>query len=168
MRVWSLHPRYLDRQGLVACWRETLLAQAVLAGRTRGYRKHSQLVRFRATPDPVAAVGAYLTDLATEATARGYRFDVGRIDRPAGEAEGPRMPVTEGQMVFEWTHLMAKLAVRSPDRHAVLREATDVDPHPLFILVPGPIEPWERPASPGSTPPTAATSPHSSPPTGRN
>ena len=89
MRIWSLHPRYLDRQGLTACWREGLLAQAVLAGRTRGYRQHSQLERFRAQPDPVAAVGAYLEAVAREAADRGYRFDVTRIDRtgpPAGTA----------------------------------------------------------------------------------
>ena len=89
MRIWSLHPRYLDRQGLTACWREGLLAQAVLAGRTRGYRQHSQLERFRAQPDPVAAVGAYLEAVAREAADRGYSFDVTRIDRtgpPAGTA----------------------------------------------------------------------------------
>ena len=143
MGVWSLHPGYLDRQGLVACWRETLLAQAVLAGRTRGYRNHSQLVRFRATSDPVVAVGAYLTALAAEATERGYRFDVGRIDRPA-EPDVPRLPVTEGQLAFEWAHLMAKLAVRSPERHVALRETADVTVHPLFTVVPGPVEPWER------------------------
>ena len=96
-------PRYLDRQGLTACWREGLLAQAVLAGRTRGYRQHSQLERFRAQPDPVAAVGAYLEAVAREAADRGYRFDVTRIDRtgpPAGTAPAgaavPRIPVTEG------------------------------------------------------------------------
>jgi hypothetical protein len=37
---------YLDGRGLVALWREALLAQAVLRGRTRGYR-HPQLARFR-------------------------------------------------------------------------------------------------------------------------
>ena len=47
MRLWSVHPLHLDRQGLTACWREALLAQAVLAGRTRGYRAHPQLERFR-------------------------------------------------------------------------------------------------------------------------
>jgi len=31
MRLWSLHPRYLDAKGLVALWREGLLAQKVLA-----------------------------------------------------------------------------------------------------------------------------------------
>jgi len=47
VRIWSLHPKYLDRQGLTACWREALLAQAVLNGATRGYTRHPQLVRFR-------------------------------------------------------------------------------------------------------------------------
>lgn len=86
MRIWSLHPRYLDRQGLTACWREGLLAQAVLAGRTRGYRQHSQLERFRAQPDPVAAVGAYLEAVAREAADRGLplRRHPHRPDGPTG------------------------------------------------------------------------------------
>ena len=86
MRIWSLHPRYLDRQGLTACWREGLLAQAVLAGRTRGYRQHSQLERFRTQPDPVAAVGAYLEAVAREAADRGLplRRHPHRPDGPTG------------------------------------------------------------------------------------
>ncbi|WP_324650578.1 pyrimidine dimer DNA glycosylase/endonuclease V [Georgenia sp. H159] len=147
MRVWSLHPAYLDRQGLVACWRESLLAQAVLAGRTRGYRNHSQLVRFRTAADPVATIGAYLVVLAEEATERGYRFDAARIDRPARIGPGgvPQLPVTDGQVAHEWAHLLAKLAVRSPDRLATVRAVTGVDVHPLFVRVPGPVEHWERP-----------------------
>ncbi|OAN43337.1 pyrimidine dimer DNA glycosylase/endonuclease V [Microbacterium sp. H83] len=144
MRIWSLHPRYLDRQGLVACWRETLLAQAVLAGRTRGYLAHPQLQRFRAAHDPLQALGAYLGGVADEADLRGYRFDRARIDRSdAGEAEV--LPVTTGQVSWEWSHLTAKLAERSPD---VLRRWSTVgapEPHPLFRLIDGPIESWERP-----------------------
>jgi len=30
MRLWTIHPKYLDRQGLLALWREALLAQKVL------------------------------------------------------------------------------------------------------------------------------------------
>jgi hypothetical protein len=33
MRLWSLHPEYLDANGLVALWREALLAQAFLQGK---------------------------------------------------------------------------------------------------------------------------------------
>ena len=43
MRLWSIHPRYLDSMGLVALWREALLAQAVLRGETKGYKFHPQL-----------------------------------------------------------------------------------------------------------------------------
>lgn len=140
MRIWSVHPRYLDRQALIAGWRETLLAQAVLAGRTKGYRNHPQLDRFRTAGDPVATVGAYLAGLADEADARGYRFDRSRIDRtdPADA-----LSVTEGQLVFERGHLAAKFAVRSPDLLPALPQR--LEPHPLFAVVPGDIEDWERP-----------------------
>jgi hypothetical protein len=32
MRLWTLHPQYLDPRGLVALWRVALLAQQVLLG----------------------------------------------------------------------------------------------------------------------------------------
>ncbi|MFC7877232.1 pyrimidine dimer DNA glycosylase/endonuclease V [Isoptericola sp. NPDC057391] len=146
MRLWSLAPDYLDRQGLTACWREALLAQAVLAGRTKGYRNHPQLVRFRATPDPLAAVGAYLAAVADEATDRGYSYDRGRIlDAPGdGRPPVPRIAVTDGQLEVERAHLLAKLHVRTPERAGALADADVVRTHPLFTTVPGPREDWER------------------------
>ncbi|REJ04777.1 pyrimidine dimer DNA glycosylase [Microbacterium bovistercoris] len=142
MRLWSPHPRYLDRQALVACWREALLAQAVLAGRTVGYRNHPQLVRFRTRPDPLTAVGMFLTGVADEADARGYRFDRARIDVP-GRPDGS-IDVTSGQLDAEWRHLMAKLEKRTPEQHARLEDVRTPDPHPLFVVVPGGIVDWER------------------------
>ncbi|MGC4173963.1 pyrimidine dimer DNA glycosylase/endonuclease V [Demequina sp.] len=141
MRLWSLHPSQLDRAALVACWREALLAQAVLAGRTRGYTRHPQLDRFRAGDDSAALIGKYLTALATEADARGYRFDRGRIDVP-GEPAGD-LTVTSGQVAHEWAHLAAKLAVRSPDDARRLAGSAP-QPHPLFTVVEGGVETWER------------------------
>lgn len=145
MRIWSLSPDQLDRVGLVACWRETLLAQAVLAGRTRGYTRHPQLERFREAPHPLDTVGAYLAGLADEADARGYRFDRSRIDRPAGTPS--RLEVTTGQLALEREHLAAKLAVRAPE--AAVRLTLPVRAHPLFDVVEGPVASWERNPGPG-------------------
>jgi len=145
MRLWSVHPRHLDRQGLTGCWRESLLAQAVLAGRTHGYRSHPQLERFRAQSDPVAAVGAYLDALAEEATVRGYRFDRARIDSPPGAGDGPaRLPVHDGQLALEWRHLLTKLEHRDPERWQRERLLAMPAAHPLFIVVPGAVASWER------------------------
>jgi hypothetical protein len=147
VRLWSVHPRYLDRQGLTACWREGLLAQAVLLERTRGYRHHPQLARFRAQPDPAASIGAYLAAVAQEATERGYRFDTTKIERPptGGTTSGAaaRISVADGQIAFEWGHLTAKLRERSPGRVAELADVATPDAHPLFVVVPGGREPWE-------------------------
>ncbi|WP_194419746.1 pyrimidine dimer DNA glycosylase/endonuclease V [Microbacterium abyssi] len=142
MRLWSVHPRYLDRQALVACWRETLLAQKVLCGETRGYTRHPQLERFQAQEDPVASVGAYLEGVAAEADARRYRFDRTRIRRPS--AAVPLIDVTNGQLTLEWMHLKAKLATRSPEVLARWQDVAAPDPHPLFRVVPGPRAAWER------------------------
>lgn len=137
-----MHPRYLDRQALVACWREALLAQAVLLGRTRGYTSHPQLDRFRALADPAGGVGAFLGPLAEEADARGYSFDRTRI--VGGAAPASPLPVTAGQLDLEWAHLLAKLAARSPDVAARWAGVVGPQPHPLFVVVPGPVAAWER------------------------
>jgi hypothetical protein len=141
VRLWSLHPRYLDRQGLVACWREALLAQAVLAGRTSGYRHHPQLRRFAAQPDPRTSVAAYLEALAADADRRGYRFDRSRIDQVTGPV--PAIPVTDGQLAHEWRHLLLKVERRNPQLVAALAAVADPAPHPVFRVVPGPVEDWE-------------------------
>ncbi|GAA1366935.1 pyrimidine dimer DNA glycosylase/endonuclease V [Arthrobacter rhombi] len=143
MRIWSLHPRYLDAKGLVACWRETLLAQKVLDGKTTGYRNHPQLERFRAGDDPLVLIGAYLEGLALEADARGYRFNRALVLR-APTAELQHLAVTTGQLDHEREHLLAKLAARAPDLVAAVPAAPEPpETHPLFLAVPGPVEPWE-------------------------
>lgn len=141
MRLWSLHPSYLDARGLTALWREGLLAQKVLRGLTRGYRHHPQLARFRARPKPVAAIASYLEAVLEEAVRRGYRFDARKIG--AGRMRGT-MPVTRGQLAFERGHLLRKLKVRSPRDYAARRKLA-LRPHPLFHAVPGGVAAWERP-----------------------
>lgn len=141
MRLWTLHPKYLDSRGLVALWREGLLAKAVLSGETRGYRRHPQLLRFRTHPDPLAAVNAYLAAVLTEAEGRGFAFDRSKISPPSFEIE---LAATSGQLLFEWAHLLAKLKARSPEVHERWRGLASPLPHPLFRLRPGPVEPWEK------------------------
>ena len=141
MRLWTLHPKYLDSAGLVALWREGLLARAVLRGRTKGYRHHPQLTRFRDATDPVAAINAYLAVVHDEATRRGYRFDRSRI---RGRVSSTRLSGTRGQVAFEWSHLLRKLQQRSPDHYQVVRAITRPRAHPQFMVRAGGIAPWER------------------------
>ena len=141
MRLWSLHPKYLDAQGLVALWREGLLAQAVLAGETRGYRRHPQLLRFQAQPAPVSFIAEYLRTVHKESVARGYRFDSSKI-APGRTSE--RIDVTRGQINFEWRHLVKKLERRAPRwRRAWIGEESPL-PHSLFRVTPGGVADWER------------------------
>jgi hypothetical protein len=141
MRLWSLHPRYLDPQGLVALWRETLLARKVLRGETRGYRHHPQLQRFRESTDPLAAIDAYLAAVHAEATARGYAFDAAKF---AADARSAPIAVTRGQVEHEWEHLMRKLQARNPELHARWRDLRRPRAHPSFRIVAGPVAEWER------------------------
>jgi len=139
MRLWSLHPSHLDRMGLVALWREGLLAQKVLRGKTRGYRFHPQLNRFRAAKNPVSAIGTYLWAVADEAKSRGYNFDISKI---ISRSRRMRISVTTGQLKFERKHLGHKLQIRDPAKARILKK-TKLAPHPLMRIVAGEIEPWE-------------------------
>ena len=141
MRLWSVHPRYLDPQGLVALWREALLARAVLRGLTVGYRRHPQLARFLAHQYPCAAISAYLGAIHDEATLRGYSFDRTKIGRLR---EVERIRVTRGQLEFEWQHLLAKVAQRNPGHYRTLRLIRTPRCHPLVRLRAGDVEAWER------------------------
>ena len=141
MRLWSLHPKYLDSKGLVALWREALLAQAVLRGQTRGYKHHPQLERFRSHVWPRFAINAYLAVVQAEASSRGYAFDRRKVGpvRPV-----PHISVSRGQIQHEWKHLQAKLAARSPSWVEQWCSIKHPACHPLFRSGSGGVEPWER------------------------
>lgn len=136
-----MHPRYLDAKGLVALWREALLARAVLTGQTLGYRHHPQLVRFRAASDPLAAINAYLAGVADEARVRGYHFDRRKI---RGRRTHPKLTETRGQLLIEWDHLLKKLENRAPDLARLWQALPQPGAHALFQLVDGPAREWEK------------------------
>ena len=142
MRLWSLHPKYLDPQGLVALWREALLAQAVLQGKTKGYQHHPQLRRFQDSPSPRRYIAAYLKAVHAEASRRGYSFDGSKIGRATG-VRARSLKVTRGQLAYEWKHLDKKLKKRSPKWRKQLPSTRLSEPHPLFRAVRGGIAEWE-------------------------
>jgi len=141
MRLWSLHPKYLDSKGLVALWREGLLAKKVLEGRTKGYRNHPQLERFKKHKDPLKAINAYLLEVWREASRRGYRFDLNKI--VCVELD-EKIPVTRGQLLYEFQHLLRKLRNRNPEKYEELKHVKEVEPNPVFYVIEGDVEPWER------------------------
>jgi hypothetical protein len=143
MRLWSLHPKYLDPRGLVALWREALLAQKVLQGETRGYRSHPQLERFKYHPDPVAAIATYLQSIFEESRERGYAFNVRKIG--SSKRISDRISCTHGQLLYEWELLKKKLMARCPGKYHEIQHVTSPEPHPLFAVIQGEREPWEVP-----------------------
>jgi len=140
MRLWSLHPAYLDAKGLVALWREALLAKHVLEGKTRGYKNHPQLDRFKTSTKPLDAIDQYLAAVHTEAASRSYHFNQEKINwkyKPA------RLTVTQGQIEYEIQHLLKKLCVRDEKKYKALKSRHAWEAHPLFTIIEGKIEHWE-------------------------
>ena len=140
MRIWSLHPKYLDTKGLVALWRETLLAKNVLEGNTKGYRNHPQLDRFKAAENPLDCINQYLAEVYHEAVRRGYNFNKEKIEWNYTES---KLSVNDKQMDYELVHLKNKLEVRDPEKLDFVSNQKSMSPHPLFTIVKGPIEVWE-------------------------
>ena len=140
MRLWTIHPQYLDTKGLLAVWREGLLAQKVLQNQTRGYRNHPQLRRFKSSPDANGAISMYLRGIYTEALNRGYHFSEYKI----GQTEfNSQIPCTQGQLLYEWEHLRKKLMIRDVTRYRELESLPVPMPHPLFNIIEGDVEDWE-------------------------
>ena len=140
MRLWTIHPRYLDTKGLLAAWREALLAQKVLQNKTKGYRNHPQLKRFKSSPDPIGAIGNYLRGIYNEAVNRGYIFSEGKIN---SVAFGGQIACTRGQLLFEWNHLKEKLRSRDPGRYRAMVSIGEPESHPIFNIIEGDVEEWE-------------------------
>jgi len=140
MRIWSLHPKYLDTKGIVALWRETLLAKNVLQNKTKGYKHHPQLNRFRESKYPLASINLYLSYVYEEATERGYNFDKKKF---TASKKRIKLKVTSGQIEYETKHLLKKLKIRDPERFKELKSVKDFEAHPLFKVIPGKIESWE-------------------------
>ena len=141
MRLWSIHPSYLDTKGLLAAWREGLLAYHVLSGRTKGYTSHPQLSRFRAHEKPLEAIVCFLHAIVDEADRRGYHFDRSKLP-PITTV--PQIPVTRGQLRYETFHLKNKLQVRNPELYKNIEKIECLECHPLFIVIDGEIEQWEK------------------------
>ena len=140
MRIWSVHPKYLDAKGIVALWRETLLAKNVLEGNTKGYKNHPQLNRFKAEENPLEAINQYLAEVWNEATRRGYNFDRTKIDF---DFQKIKIDVTTGQLQYEFNHLLKKLEQRDPERYKQFEKLKMVDCAEIFDVKEGEIEKWE-------------------------
>lgn len=141
MRIWSIHPKYLDSKGLVALWRETLLAKNVLLGLTKGYKKHPQLVRFQKEKDPIKLIDTYLYFVYLNSEKRGFKFKkekFGEIDTDK------KIIVTKGQIDYEFKHLMSKLKTRDPKTYTYFKNEKLIEANPIFKIQEGGIEVWEK------------------------
>ncbi len=141
MRIWSLHPKYLDAKGLTALWRETLLAKKVLKGKTKGYKNHPQLQRFKESKNPLESINRYLSAVYNEAYIRGYNFNKRKIQ---WDFKKVRINVTSGQMKYEASHLIQKLKKRDVKKYKELVVEKKFSPHPMFIVKKGSAEEWEK------------------------
>ena len=142
MRLWSLSPKYLDRQGLLAVWREGLLAKKVLEGKTKGYTNHPQLDRFKASEDKISYIKAYLLAIVYEAESRGYNFQAAKVGLLKKKLK--TIKVNSGQVAYEFSHLLKKLKIRDEKLYKQFKKISKPLLHPLFKVVKGEIEKWEK------------------------
>lgn len=141
MRLWSIHPKYLDVKGLTGLWREALQAKKVLEGKTKAYKNHPQLIRFKLQKDPIRFINQYLRYIYDESCRRGYCFDKTKIGK---HKTNKKININKGQIEYEFKHLKKKLKTRDNIRYKGLLEVKKIQANPLFIIKKGPIEKWER------------------------
>jgi hypothetical protein len=141
--LWSISLTYLDAKGIVALWREALLARKVLEGKTKGYRNHPQLIKFKSQPNPLAAINTYLYYVAEAAKERGYNFDINKIDSSKINTN-IKIKVTKGQLDYELALLKHKLKRRDELQYERIKEIANAEPNLLFEAVKGLVEAWEK------------------------
>ncbi|MFH1458999.1 MAG: pyrimidine dimer DNA glycosylase/endonuclease V [Candidatus Omnitrophota bacterium] len=141
MRLWSIHPQYLDTKGLLALWREALLAKCILENKTKGYQKHPQLLRFRNQKSPLGAINFYLKEIYNESRKRNFHFDSSKIGAKICKNS---IPVTTGQIKYEFKHLLSKLKQRDRIKYDLLKSNKNIQTHPVFQKSTGGIEFWEK------------------------
>lgn len=141
MRLWSIHPKYLDRAWLLACWREWLLAKKVLEWNTKWYKNHPQLIRFKQLREPLVWINAFLSQIYLESVRRWYKFN---SDKICLVSDINIIKVTEWQVQFEVKHLSNKLLIRDYERYLILSKNNKIDINSIFELIPWDIELWEK------------------------
>lgn len=157
MRLWSIHPEYLDRAGLLGLWREALLAQQVLHGLSEGYKNHSHMQRFYALPkeDAMQHMSDYLFYIWQEGKLRGYKLNVNNIKDPRNDephimvVPDTLFTVTSGQLALEYQILRMKVKERDPRHFERLQNFPThkmwvPKPNPVFTLIHGKKEFWEK------------------------
>src|SRR5690606_15689345 len=130
-------------KGLVALWRESLLARSVLQNLTKGYRNHPQLIRFRHSKRPEYFINLYLRYIYEHSITRGFCFDWKKLKSSKGKTNR-KMLVTSGQVEYEFKHLLNKLFIRDADRYHSLSRIKMIETNPVFEVVEGQVEHWER------------------------
>jgi hypothetical protein len=143
MRLWTIHPKYLDQKGLVAVWREGLLAKKVLEGKTKGYKYHPQLKRFQECDDSMIAINQYLNEIYNEGEKRGYRFDKSKIEIK-NTRNNEKIEVTRKQIQYEFELLKSKISKRDNDKYMKIKDIKEIEINELFTLKEGEIGSWEK------------------------
>ena len=151
MRLWSISPKYLDTKGLLALWREALLAKKVLEGKTNGYKNHPQLIRFKQSSDPLLYINIYLKQIYDEGKKRVYKFDYSKIDEEKIEVLNilnlEKIKVTEGQIKYEFEFLKMKLKRRDFQKYLEIENIAKekaIEVNPIFEVIVGEVEKWEK------------------------
>lgn len=143
MRLWTIHPKYLDQKGLVAAWREGLLAKKVLEGKTKGYKNHPQLKRFLECDWSIIAINQYLSEIYNEAEKRGYKFNKDKIEIVCNEIDS-KIRVTRKQIQYEYELLKIKIMKRDEKKYQTIKNIEEVEISDIFEVEEGEVEIWEK------------------------
>lgn len=87
------------------------------------------------------SINQYLTSVYKNSLERGYHFNKNKVNP---NFIPTKLTVTDKQIKFEMEHLLTKMETRDPERFHKLSRKVKIDAHPLFRIIDGEIEPWEK------------------------
>lgn len=154
MRLWTIHPKYLDGKRLTSQWKEGIqmmhiwkeIGENPEPAKRLGYVSHPQVRRLSNLL--VADSGLislllhqHLTAVHEESVQRSYSFNKKLIDDLAPDCKNaPKVYVTMGQVAYEFALMATKNNEWS--------QKVAIDPYmlcnPIFQVVSGSIESWEK------------------------
>jgi hypothetical protein len=142
MRIWSIHPKYLDSKELLNLWNETIQAKNEFLTKFSGHFSNKQLERFLDLKNPLEAINSYMSSIYREAVKRDFSVDDSFMDWDFDDSI--QIPVTAGQISHEISKLKSRLRERDEKKLQKLNGRTFLELHPIFYSVPGTIEEWEN------------------------
>jgi hypothetical protein len=115
-------------------------------GKTKGWKNHPQLIRFKNHNAPIHAIGFYLFIIYNEGCKRGYSYNKSKMFKIVEKVS--MINISKEQLAYEFEILKNRVRGRDHTKFLELLEFGKKEsypkPHPLFHVIDGKVALWEK------------------------